>query len=309
MSATVGFVAVIIRSARVALPNMFEQRDASVIGRTLLGVLYAWLMAGCASDPAAEARELARQLAERGGMTYRAVPAGRFVLATFHRGLALRSAMLVVYIEGDGRAWQGGRRISIDPTPRDPIGLRLAIADPRASVLYVARPCQQIREGLGTECDATYWTSHRFAPEVIDAVEAVIDRAQAPAGSRRLGLVGYSGGATIAALIAARRPDVDWLITAAGNLDHAAWTGWHRVAALQGSMNAVDARAELGRIDQLHLAGENDRVVPPRLVEGFVRALGDGDHIRFGVIPGFDHRCCWADEWSNLLEQYAFARR
>ena len=297
-----------MRSTQVVLPTMFDPRNESGIGRALVGVLCAWVMAGCAGDPAVEGRELALQLADRGGLTYRAVPAGRFGLATFHRGLDLRSPILVVYIEGDGRAWRGGRRISLDPTPRDPIGLRLALADPRAAVLYIARPCQQIGEETGDPCDSRYWTSHRFAPEVIDAVEAVIDRAQAPARSRRLGLVGYSGGATIAALIAVRRPDVAWLVTAAGNLDHTAWTEWHRVAALHGSLNAVDARGKLGRLEQLHLAGEIDRVVPPGLVEAFVRELGGGDHIRFAVMPGFDHHCCWADEWSKMLERHGFAK-
>ena len=85
-----------------------------------------------------------------------------------------------------------------------------------------------------------YWTTHRFAPEVIRASDLALDRLKTLFGAQRLVLVGYSGGAAVALLVAARRHDMGQIITVAGNLDHQAWTHYHHVQALSGSLNPVD---------------------------------------------------------------------
>ncbi len=54
---------------------------------------------------------------------------------------------MVVYIEGDGRAYVNRRTPSNDPTPGNPMALRLALADPSLRVLYLGRPCQYTRGG------------------------------------------------------------------------------------------------------------------------------------------------------------------
>ena len=47
-----------------------------------------------------------------------------------------------VYIEGDGYAWATTTDPSDDPTPINPLALRLAAVDDAPNVLYLARPCQ-----------------------------------------------------------------------------------------------------------------------------------------------------------------------
>jgi len=82
-------------------------------------------------------RDDARQLALRAGLTAQPVRGGDFVLQTFYRfGPSPEGAVgatLRVYIEGDGFAWINRFRISPDPTPRNPVALKLAATDPASN--------------------------------------------------------------------------------------------------------------------------------------------------------------------------------
>lgn len=127
--------------------------------------------------------------------------------------------VLRVYIEGDGHAWQSRTRPSADPTPHNPVGLRLALADPSpAPLLYLARPCQYARGEVLRHCATRYWTSARLSEEVISSLDAAVSAAKAHSGARHVALVGFSGGGGAAALLAARRRDVVFLGSVAGNL-------------------------------------------------------------------------------------------
>ncbi|MCK4507345.1 MAG: hypothetical protein KAU27_02315, partial [Desulfuromonadales bacterium] len=135
--------------------------------------------------------------------------------------------ILTVYLEGDGYAWRSRSRPSTDPTPIDPVGLRLALRHPDEQVVYLARPCQFISQEEAQSCETRYWTDHRFSPEVIDSSSRAISELMNMTASKSLRLIGYSGGGAVAALVAAKRDDVVQLITVAGNLDHARWTEFH----------------------------------------------------------------------------------
>jgi len=266
-------------------------------------------LAACAGL-AGDARDAAFARARDAGFNVSRVPAGPFSLVTFHRGLG-SSPTLAVYLEGDGRAWITRRRLSPDPTPRNPVALELALRDPWPSVLYIARPCQFLEASPVAEgCGPRYWSSHRYADTVVAAVDAALERTiesvpewQAAGERPRIGLVGYSGGGTLAALVAARRHDVEWLVTVAANLDHAAWTRLHRLAPLEGSLNPVDFVARLRRLPQLHLVGERDENVPSAILEAYLERLGPAPAARAAVVPGFDHGCCWQRLWPKPLER------
>ncbi|MCP4044095.1 MAG: alpha/beta hydrolase, partial [Gammaproteobacteria bacterium] len=217
------------------------------------------------------------------------------------------SPTLAVYIEGDGHAWSTKYRLSSDPTPRDPVALRLAVQDPSPAVLYIARPCQYTTDETRQGCHPNYWSSHRYAEEVINAVNLAISQALAGSPATSVGLVGYSGGAAVAALVAARRNDVEWLITVAGNLDHAAWTRLHSITPLYDSLNPADFTHRLQSIPQLHLVGTADRNVPAAVTQAYTsRFTTPSSQIRTSIIPGFGHHCCWAEDWKELLCRHQF---
>ena len=247
--------------------------------------------------------DTALAIAESGGLTQGSVDTGQFKLATFSRGLDQQSSALAVYIEGDGYAWKQRHYLSDDPTPIDPVALKLAAKDPSPTVLYIARPCQYLKPEALKKCNSKYWSTHRYAEEIIRSVNDAVDWGVRKSGAARVTLYGYSGGGTVAALVAARRSDVIRLISIAANLDHVLWTRLQGISPLSGSLNPADATDKLKNISQVHFAGSEDKVVPVSILESYQARYGENTNITLRIIPGFDHHCCWADSWPSLLLQ------
>lgn len=259
--------------------------------------LASLLAAGCSSVPApAQRKQLADALAARHGWIGERIPAGPFTLAAYRPRAPVAAPRLTVYIEGDGFAWVGAAQPSLDPTPRDPLALRLALAQPSGNAVYLARPCQFV-DAEASHCDRRFWTGARFSAAAVAASDQAITALKREFGAGHVTLVGYSGGAAIALLVAARRGDVERVITVAGNVDPDAWTRYHHLAPLDDSQNPITYRAVLNRLPQRHLAGAADSVVPPALIQAFAAGMAQA---RVEVLPGYDHHCCWAEHWPQL---------
>jgi len=199
-------------------------------------------------------------------------------------------AYLWVVIEGDGRAWLNMREPSMDPTPVDPVGWRLAKDVSQKTVLYLARPCQYLNSDELDACSVTDWTDGRFAEKWVQRLNAAVDQAKRMSSARKIVLAGYSGGGVMAALVAARRDDVALLMTVASPLDHAAWTTHHKVTPLHASLSVVAVQQELARLPQLHVVGADDKVVPPFLMQDFLRRYPSDTPAELVTLPGIDHR-------------------
>jgi len=211
-------------------------------------------------------------------------------------GLSPHSKVLRVYIEGDGHAWESRTRPSTDPTPRNPVTLRLAMADPGAdTVLYLARPCQYVQGEDRRQCSKRYWTSARLGPEVINSLGAAITLAKAACGAEQVILVGFSGGGGAAALLAATREDVAFLGTVAGNLDTEAWADLQGVSPLTESLNPMAVAPSLQHLPQRHLSSRTDATMPPEISEGFCRAVNQSESCV--VISGVPHGGPWQRYW------------
>ncbi len=224
-----------------------------------------------------------------------------FEIESFAAPDASHRPNLVVYIEGDGLAFLSPERISEDPTPSEPVALELALSSPidaTSHVAYLARPCQYT--GMLPICRPAYWTAERFAPQVIEAMDDAVSQLKTRYGATHVTLVGYSGGAAIAALLAERRDDVVRLVSVAGNLSTRRWTDLQALAPLKGSLDPYDQRERLVGISQWHFVGSSDSVVPHTLTEQFVQGMANATVI---TIDGFDHVCCWAGHWPELWQR------
>lgn len=226
---------------------------------------------------------------------------GGFTVFSLKKKWINKENFIIIYIEGDGFAWKNRYSVSKDPTPKNPVSLRLALSDPHPAVIYLSRPCQYIREENAL-CSPPYWTDRRYSKEVVNALNLVIDELvyRDGAGDISLGLVGFSGGGTMAALLAAKRDDVKWMVTIAANLDHAKWTSLHGVSPLKGSMNPADIADKLQAIPQLHFAGGKDENVPAEIAASYRKNMTEPGCTKIVVLPEFTHHCCWVENWPEL---------
>ncbi len=262
-------------------------------------------LSGCSTIPTPQARlQEAERLAATAGWQRIDIEAPPFVLSAWVPVQSNNSdpedESLTIYLEGDGLAWQTPSTISPDPTPINPLALRLALRQPAGKAAYLARPCQFRDLTYSPACEEKYWTSDRFAPEIIESSNLAISQLRTLIPSDSLRLVGYSGGGAVAALVAARRDDVAQLITVAGNLDPAAWTAKLALAPLTGSLNPADFPAELSKIPQVHLVGGKDRIVGEYVARAFLAAFPTDQRPALEIFPNFDHHCCWSQNWPAI---------
>ncbi len=203
-----------------------------------------------------------------------------------------------IVLEGDGKAWQTRFRPSSDPTPQTPVGFKIAKSLKGFSV-YIARPCQYVEGDQRKNCHPVMWTNARFAPEVVTSMNVAINQVKQEYAINRIRLFGFSGGGTLAALIAANRDDVVELITMAAPLDTDEWTSFHDLSPLRNSLNPVHQIDVWGRLPQWHFAGEADDVVPASLYEHVLGKVMRQPSPSLTVLPGFDHTCCWETYFTN----------
>lgn len=268
-------------------------RHAGISLSAVLAVILCFLSA-CAPSP----RQAAHALAQQHGFTERLFPTQTFTLYGMYRpSLSPQPEILRVYIEGDGHAWKSRTRPASDPTPLNPVALRLAMSDTGPDpVLYLARPCQYVQEEHRQHCSKRYWTSARLGQEVIDSLDTAISQAKAACGAEKVVLVGFSGGGGAAALLSAKRQDVVFLGTIAGNLDTEAWTQLQGVSPLAESLNPITVASSLWLLPQRHLSSRADTIIPPEISAAFCRAARPPESCV--VISGVTHGGPWQEYWS-----------
>jgi hypothetical protein len=225
-----------------------------------------------------------------------------FIISTYEFLPATSSEKIVhAYIEGDGNSWESKYKLSKNPTPKHPLALQLALSDPHPLVVYLARPCQYTPHTLDKKCDAKYWSSHRYAPEVVTALNETLNQIKTKQGNQKFVLVGYSGGGAIATLIAANRQDVHKLITVAADLDHRILNEYHQTTPLSGSLNPIHAAPKLKNLSQDHWSGKKDRVVPSWMAAHFNKSV-DSPLSQHYVLAHATHHQGWSQAWPDILK-------
>jgi len=263
----------------------------------LNAVLVSLLLSGCTSSG-----QRLNERAREAGLEIVRVTAGEFPSTVYlkrsagadHATASSDSKPLKVFLESDGLPWRG-RTPSDDPTPRQPVALEMLMRSP-APAAYITRPCYS---GLRSDkCNFELWTGARYSSEVVESMVATVREAQRRAGAERVALIGYSGGGTLAVLIAERLENVASVITVAANLDTDAWTDHHEYLRLSQSLNpALSEKPHPW--PELHLRGADDRVVPPTTTEKYFSRYPQAQQ---QTIDGFDHICCWVRDWRILSE-------
>ncbi|PKR51861.1 alpha/beta hydrolase family protein [Thalassospira marina] len=271
------------------------------------------MLALSACGGVAARHDVRSNLVEKAGWQSGLLKAGKFDIAASWSPVQ-RGENLFVYLEGDGLAYVNAYRPAKDPTPDDPVALRMAINDIHATgasaqpVLYLARPCQYTLPDDGANCNRKYWTIGRYAPEITDSISNAIDQIKQRVGARHIVLVGYSGGGALAVLLAGQRADIAGIITVVGNLDLAYWTKRDGLTPLSASTDPVTMAHDLGDTPQLHLAGGQDDAVGPDVTRAYMQALPASSPANMLVFDHYDHQCCWAQDWQKISQWPEFSR-
>ena len=207
---------------------------------------------------------------------------------------------LRVYIEGDGRAWMRRGRASSDPTPVNRLVHRLMQVDPKHDIAYIARPCQYT---LTANCKPYFWTFGRYDENIVTAMNSALDQLKHKGSYQTLELVGYSGGATIALLLAARRDDILNVRTIAGNLDPAFTNTFHIVSPMPSALNPANFTNALTTVPQVHFFGEKDRIIPEQISAHYQQQFVRKDCLSRVAVPEANHAKGWQKRWQAYLLQ------
>ena len=263
-------------------------------------------LTACSPRPHQMSRAEVEVLSEQYGYVTKVMAGGCFTLLTVAPKTPpvtkdnKQHNVLRVYIEGDGLAWRTRRRLSTHPTPVNPLALRLMLTDSTTDKLYIARPCQFIQTDC---CNPRFWSTDRYHSDVVQAVAAVLSRFKQTHGYTQVELIGFSGGGTVALLVAAERNDVLSVRTVSGNLDTTEFCRLHHVTPLSGSLNPIDFAAALQWIPQLHFVGAKDSIVPITIFNAYIEHFSDDHLIKAQIVANTGHGDGWIKQWNKLLQQ------
>ncbi|MGD9592730.1 MAG: hypothetical protein AB7V32_09440 [Candidatus Berkiella sp.] len=239
--------------------------------------------------------------AQKDGFTLKRYPTQTFLISTFEN-TPQAVPTLHIYIEGDGHSWKTRYQLSDNPTPHQPLALKLAMQDRHDGVIYIARPCQYTPLQLDKHCNPKYWSSHRYATEVIDSINETLDQIKASKKNTNFMLIGFSGGASVAALVAAQRKDVVGLISVAGDLNHELLNKHHKTSPLTGSLNPSQFAHKLKDLPQHHYSGDKDTIVPPWLAQHYAKELNNPRCVKVSTLKGVSHHKGWEQQWSKIVQ-------
>lgn len=249
------------------------------------------LLSGCAEHAQPLSNWIGEgKLSDVSGWRSEAVTVDNWQLEVVRRGSA---AARRIYIEGDGHAYISRDTPSADPTPVEPIGLQLAMADGSEGVMYVARPCQWVQ---GPECnDKTLWTEKRFTKEVVDKYVSLV---RTESAGQPVELVGFSGGAWIALQVAAQLNNVVKVRTVAGNLMPEWVNAQHKVTAIE-----VEAypNGRLSEVPVVAYLGGEDKVVGRGVVDAYISKVKPVRIVRV-TLEGVTHQDGWVKAWPSALK-------
>ena len=217
-------------------------------------------------------------------------------LVLYQKGSFVDGEPVHIYLDGDGVPATRYGRPTRDPTTRKYLILKLMAADPNPSIL-IGRPCYY---GTSDACDARLWTSARYSNAVITRLSDAITTITARYGSSAVTLIGYSGGGTLAMLIAGATHGVQTVVTIAANLDTERWVAQHGYGALSESENPATRPPLAADIRQVHFFGAEDDNVPVDIAR---HVIARQPNARTVLIPNFNHDCCWAQRWGELLAE------
>ncbi|PCK00521.1 MAG: hypothetical protein COA45_01705 [Zetaproteobacteria bacterium] len=267
------------------------------------GLLAALALGGCIATTLPYMRaETAQRIASPAWMIKRDIAAAPYLLRSYER-IHDRGGVANLYIAGDGPVNVDAPEGPVDSTPENPVALHLASKDRADNVIFIARPCQYTAMlSKGDVCDDSISRGKRFSAEVIASFDKALNDIAARYDIRGFNLIGYSGGAAIATLLATKRKDILSIRTVAGILDHEVHSKISGAPVLDGSLNPVKEASALTRVPQYHFIGGQDKYVLPAVLHSYLQAMPPTNCVQTMLVQEASYDTGWVDKWPELLE-------
>ena len=220
---------------------------------------------------------------------YREIQTDSYKLASWQK-ITDKTAPVRIYIEGDGYAFDHRGQPTSNPTPHGTFLREIVFDDPNSNVIYLARPCQYVKD---ESCHQKDWTTGRFSQEIVDSTaQAIKNIIKNVSDESSVILIGYSGGALLSGLVINQNPQIPvkkW-ITLAGVFNHGKWTQNLKLPPLKDSVDME----KLPTVPQLHLTGNKDKIVSYQLTKSLV------DKKNLVVIPNATHDSGYENYYSTI---------
>ncbi|MCL4677871.1 MAG: hypothetical protein KJ017_04655 [Alphaproteobacteria bacterium] len=247
------------------------------------------LTAACGTSRPLLKTETAKRIAAPAWMIGREIPAGDYQLTAYER-IHKYNGTVNLYIEGN------------TPAPKYPVGLHLASKDRAQNVIYLAQPCQY--SGLIKDDETCTLTGEQaYGPQSLEAMNAALDEIANRYDVNGFHLIGYDGGAAIAANLAAQRKDILSLRTLAGILDTDAYNDANNLPRTNNPENPALRAQELADLPQYHFIGGQDTTVPPSVLHAYFQSLPPTRCVKYEMIQENEHVDGWVEKWPELLER------
>lgn len=263
-------------------------------------LLLTGLLSGCTGFNNKLKNEQANHIAGKANLFKYGYHTQNFPMPVFER-VYTDGIEATVYIGSLNRGLVNVKEVTPDPTPYNPVGLKLAALDKSENLLYIGPPCTYFTYEALDNCPHRYFIKQRFAPEVIDSYSEILDKYRARYDLKGFHLVGYGSGGAIAALLAKKHPEVLSLRTVAGVVDTDVATRLAEKPKYEGSLNPAEESYMLGVIPQNHFIGSLDQEVPPAVVHSYVDSMGPSRCVRTTMVQGASHNDGWVERWPALL--------
>lgn len=257
----------------------------SDISLFLAGLVFVFL-ASCVLRPEWQ------RLAIDGGLEKAWIDTGKFEHLRLSNNV--RGSPLRIYVDGDGTPWIRDNRVSIDPTPTNPVLLRLMHEADHPAV-YLGRPCYF---GTATDgrCEERWWTFDRYGEAVIESMCDAANEIAREFNAESVQLIGFSGGGAIVIRMSECTDLLVALTTIAGNLDPAAWSRHHGYSPLND--NTVTNAAPPNAVIHSHWQCSNDENIPPAITDDFFRSRPVAKRY---IVEDCTHSSGWQEYWSRII--------
>jgi len=291
----------------VMIFKTFKKLSTLALGITLLAGL-----AGCESSAVHLKETQLSRIALPVFMMKRQIPIDDVSLLSYER-VYDPLKVVQVYIENNTMFTDGFSYTKTTPqilfskAPANPLALRLAARDKASNVIYMSAPCQFatrsiLYESTAEKCVRTYYDEGPVSAAVINAYMQALDNIRRYHGVDAFVLNGYGSGASVAAILASQRMDVEAVRTVASYLDAAKYEDGALDHYYEGGLNPIDFAKTMAHLPQYHFLGEEDRAESLKSYHNYAQAVGPTWCMRHSIIPNADDDDGWVEQWPALLQ-------